>query len=359
MTVALLGYGKFGQALGGLLDEAGLAYRALDPSAAVPEPRRAATLEALLEGAEQVVLAVPVPAIREALVALAPHLGPEQLVLDVGSVKVGPARAMAEVLGERLWAPTHPLFGPTSLAHGERPLQVIVCSHPRARADAQGRARRFYERLGCRVLELGAEEHDRLMAETHALTYFVAKGFLDLGIEPAAEFAPPSFRAMARTIEAVRSDAGHLFAAIHRQNPFTAGVRARLLEALQAVHRRLEEGSDEDEVAVPPPVVAPTSTRAGAELDEARRLIDEVDRELLELLARRGRLAVRALEAKTALGRGVKDAERERQLLARRRDWGREAGLDDELVDELYEVILRHSRRLQEQQRGAPPLASE
>ncbi|RKG96653.1 prephenate dehydrogenase/arogenate dehydrogenase family protein, partial [Corallococcus sp. CA047B] len=85
--IALVGYGRFGRALGALLEAADLGYRAMDPGAALPEAIRAHSVPELLEGAELVVVAVPVPQVREVLLALKPHLRPEHLVLDVGSVK--------------------------------------------------------------------------------------------------------------------------------------------------------------------------------------------------------------------------------------------------------------------------------
>ena len=78
------------------------------------------------------------------------------------------------------------------------------------------------------------------MAHTHALTFFVAKGMLDAGAGMEVPFAPPSFQAISRTIETVRSDAGHLFAAIQRENPFAAEARHQLLEALAGIDQALE-----------------------------------------------------------------------------------------------------------------------
>src|SRR5262245_36580129 len=102
MVVALLGFGRFGRALGSLLAEARVAYRALDPAVTVPEPVRAAGLGELVAGASLVVLAVPVPRTREALEALRPHLTPEHVVVDVGSVKAHPYADLEAVLGNEV-----------------------------------------------------------------------------------------------------------------------------------------------------------------------------------------------------------------------------------------------------------------
>src|SRR5579859_2553207 len=94
-TVAILGYGRFGRALGQLFLEAGIAHRALDPGADVPAEVRAESLGALVRGASFVVLAVPVPRMRGALSDLRPHLDRGHVVFDVGSVKVDPTAALS------------------------------------------------------------------------------------------------------------------------------------------------------------------------------------------------------------------------------------------------------------------------
>jgi prephenate dehydrogenase len=350
--VALMGYGRFGRALGTLLVESGMGYRALDPSADIPEAHRATSLPELVAGAELVVVAVPVPMLHTVLMDLRPHLKSTQLVLDVGSVKARPVEVLTEVLGAQVpWAGTHPLFGPLSLAMAERPLRVVVCPNP-LHPEAAPQARRFYERLGCEVIEQTAENHDRVMAHTHALTFFVAKGMIDAGTGIDVPFAPASFKALARTIEVVRSDAGHLFAAIQRENPYASEARRHLLEALGEIHEELErlppEPSLPDVVrmAIPPA----SESIASSELTEARRHIDELDRELMVLLARRTELAQRAARAKAEEGLPVLDSTREEALLAARREWASEQGLEPREVEALFRTILRFSRRSQSKQ---------
>ncbi len=43
----------------------------------------------------------------------------------------------------------------------------------------------------------------------------------------------------------------------------------------------------------------------------------------------------------------VTDGEREKRMMFERRDWGQSLGLPEELVDELFAVIIRHSVRIQ------------
>jgi len=350
--VAILGYGRFGRALGQLVTEAGLALRAYDPDADVPAEYRAGSLGELASEAALVVIAVPVPGMESAIVALRPHLRPSQVVLDVGSVKVRPAAILTQTLGDAIpWCATHPLFGPLSLALAERPLRVVLCpatAHP----DAAARVRAFYERIGCEVIEQTPEAHDRVMAHTHALTFFVAKGMIDAGAGMEVPFAPPSFQAIARTIETVRSDAGHLFAAIARDNPFAAAARKQLVSALSSIDRALDAQEATGEAGEAP---AGDSTRfaipdlgnRSPELKQAREHIDVVDREIMRLLAQRAQLSERAAQAKAKLGAPVLDATREAEIIGARRTWAQDLKLDAEAISDVFRAILTMSRRAQ------------
>jgi len=344
MPIGILGYGKFGKALGGLMEEAGLAYRALDPRAAVPAERCARNLDDLVAGAEFLVLAVPVPALPQALDAVVPLLAPEQIVFDVGSVKVLPGQWLDERLGTRPHAGTHPLFGPVSLARAERPLRTVLCAAA-GQEQAAKRVAGLFQAMGCQILEQTAADHDRVMAGTHALTFFLAKGLLEMGAGNELAFAPPSFHAIQRTLDLVREDASHLFRAIQNENPFAAGARSGLIQALQGIHASLAESEAAE--GLPPAVTLPDLGHRSAALLETREQIDQLDQELVALLARRTELSRRAGRAKAALGAPVLDPGRETALLKDRRDWAQAAGMDPDLAEGVFQAILRASRSTQ------------
>ncbi len=242
---AVLGYGRFGEAFTTLLVQAGHEVRVFDPHARVPSALAAPSLADALDGASWVVLAMPVPHVREALLAARPWLHAGQTVFDVGSVKLHPCTAMAEVLGDAIpHVGTHPLFGPLSLARGDRPRRTVICgaaAHP----QAAERTRQLFVDLDCEVIEQDPESHDRAMARTHVLAFFIAKGLIDIGVDDGMPVAPPSFQGMKHMLAAVRGDAGHLFGAIQRENPFAAEAREQLLAELGRIHRQLLADADD------------------------------------------------------------------------------------------------------------------
>ncbi|MCE9667292.1 prephenate dehydrogenase/arogenate dehydrogenase family protein [Myxococcus stipitatus] len=334
-TVGLLGYGRFGQALSGLLSDAGVAHRVVDPRRdEVPPKLLAGSLEELVGWASVVVLAMPVSSMRASLEALRPLLTPRHVVIDVGSVKVRPVRMLASVLGRDIpWAGTHPLFGPASLARGDA-RRTVVCPnelHP----EAVRRARALFERLDCEVTEMSPEAHDALMARTHVLTFFLAHGLVKAGVGKDLPFAPPSFQPVARLEEYARREVPHLFSVVQSENPYAREARVGLLEALNQLHLGLEATgrATPSEPLAPPPG-----------LTDVRERIDGVDRELVALLGRRARLVQEAARVKAAHGLPFPDEQREASMLEEWRRWAGQEGLETGALEDLFRAVLRLSR---------------
>lgn len=241
--IGIVGYGRFGAAFANLLAEHGFRWQAWDPAASVPRPNAASDWEGLLADSDLILLAVPLDRFETVLRQLRPRLSSRHQVMDVCSVKEMPCRIMDEVLGDDIGhVGCHPLFGPLSIARCE-PLRVVVCPSDRHRGVAET-ARALFCSIGAEVTEQAPEQHDRFMALTHAMAFFIARGLLDLGVDGDLRWAPPSFAALAASIDAVRADAGHLFQAIQTQNPYAATTRRQFIDALTAIDRRLADSSD-------------------------------------------------------------------------------------------------------------------
>ena len=345
--VGIIGFGRFGRSLGELMSESGIRVRAFDPHTPVPEPYAAASAGELVRASHIVVLAVPVPALEAVIDDVSALLTSGQLVLDVASVKMKPAAIFERHLAGRVpWAATHPLFGPASLARRERPLRVVVCPNDRHPAAVEAAAN-LYRRLGCQVRLQDAEAHDREMAGTHALGFLIAKAFIDLGIGGESESMPPSFRGISATIESVREDAGHLFAAILNDNPFAAEARRQFLDTLTRLDVQLAHAPAVEVAGTGREFPIPDFGPRSPDLVEVRDLIDDVDRRLVDLLRQRHDLSKRAGHIKRRAGRPVRDPAREDALLAERAGWARAGGLDVEGTLRVFRAVLDQSRALQ------------
>jgi isochorismate pyruvate lyase len=76
-------------------------------------------------------------------------------------------------------------------------------------------------------------------------------------------------------------------------------------------------------------------------IEDVREAIDGLDREILRLLGRRAGYVAAAAPFKTDL-KGVRAPERQRAMLATRREWAREEGLDPDFVEGLHQYIVSH-----------------
>jgi prephenate dehydrogenase len=212
-------------------------------------------------------------------------------------------------------------------------------------------ARDLFVSIGSEVEEQDPARHDQQMALTHAMAFFIARGLLDLGVGDDLRWAPPSFAALAASIAAVRADAGHLFHAIQRENPYAAATRGRFIEALANIDRQLAAPAphaDRVEPGIPGSALPPRTP------GDAGELIDELDLELIALLQRRCELSARARRAGSASDSGAFDASmadgnmldagREAALLHERGRWAELRGLPAESTRALFRQVLEMDR---------------
>ena len=223
--VGIIGFGAFGQLIAEHL-RTHFPILAFDtaPDAARTEAAgaRIVSFEAAA-GCPVVILAVPVAHMRSVVRDLAPLLKPGTLVLDVGSVKVEPARIMEDLLPADVEiVATHPLFGPQSARGGIRGLQIAICPLRGRRF----RAAAFCRKLGLDVVMTTPDEHDRDAAQIQGLTHLVASLFVKMGVQRTG-MTTRSFDMMMSAVDMVRHDAPEVFDAIVRANPYAADVLQR------------------------------------------------------------------------------------------------------------------------------------
>ncbi|GBR05441.1 prephenate dehydrogenase [Acetobacter oeni] len=245
VSVGIVGFGVFGQLIAGLV----LPYYRVD--VCDPDEDQAVVAERLGAGFRSledvvshpvVVLAVPVAAVAEVARRIAPMLKPGTLVLDVGSVKVLPARAMLRELPSDVdIIATHPLFGPQSARRGLAGARIVLCP-VRGR---HGHLAAFLRRaLGLRVIVTTPEGHDREMAVTQGLTHWLARALVGMeASEPAlsGRLTTASFDLIREAVGMVRYDAPAVYEAIGALNPYAAEVRRDFLKVASRLDCELDE----------------------------------------------------------------------------------------------------------------------
>ncbi|MGR3756694.1 MAG: prephenate/arogenate dehydrogenase family protein [Tranquillimonas sp.] len=189
--VALIGLGLIAGSMahairrGGLADEIFGTARSAETRAVAAEiglcDRVVETAAEAVQGADLVVLAVPVGAMEAVAQEIAPHLAPGATVTDVGSVK----KAVIEAVGPHIPEGVHFIAG--------HPLAGTEHSGPRSGfaelfenrwcllVPAEGtdpaaldRLRRLWEGMGAHVETMDAEHHDLVLAVTSHAPHLIA-----------------------------------------------------------------------------------------------------------------------------------------------------------------------------------------
>jgi len=238
--VAIIGFGAFGKLVAANL--LGKFEVVVADARQKPEDARNLGVRQVSIGdaakADAIILCVPISQMQSALKEIAPNVRPGTLVLDTCSVKVLPCRLMesmlpadVEVIG------THPLFGPQSAGNGIRGQQVVVCP---VRSKSAGKVCAFLKELGLDVVQLSAEEHDKLMAQTQAITHFVGRALAKVSPKDAPTKLKSHEKMMAAA-QMVRHDSEQLFTDIETLNPFAKQERKKLLAELERMEKQFEK----------------------------------------------------------------------------------------------------------------------
>ncbi len=227
-SFGIIGFGRFGQLAAKHLRErfAVVVTDSGDIAAAADALGvRAGTL-AQAAACDVVMLAVPVQAMADVIARIAPVVRPGALVLDVASVKMLPARWMAEALPESVdIVATHPLFGPQSARSGLQGQPLVICE---VRGERHHAVAEFGRSLGLKVSLTTAEEHDREMAYVQALTHLIGRTLVNIRI-PNEELKTSSYQHLLELCALIRDDTKELFFAIQNLNPFAQEITQRFI----------------------------------------------------------------------------------------------------------------------------------
>lgn len=190
--LALIGCGLMGGSFALALRQAGLVTQVAGFSASEATRQKALQLGVIdiacasaveaAQGADLVLVAVPVRATEDTLRAIDPVLSPDALVMDVGSTKGDVVSAARAALVQHLshFVPAHPIAGKevAGIEHADAKLyrdrQLILTPLPENSPERVLRARQVWQALGSRVLELSPEAHDASFAAVSHMPHLAA-----------------------------------------------------------------------------------------------------------------------------------------------------------------------------------------
>jgi prephenate dehydrogenase len=219
--LALIGCGLMGGSFALALREAGLVQTIVGFSPSDKTRQRAVELNVIdqacasvaqaVQGADLVLLAVPVGAMHSSFAAMRDVLQPNTLLMDVGSTKCDVIAAALATLGERLscFVPAHPIAGKevAGIAHAEASLykarRTILTPLPKTGIHRLQAAHDVWAAIGSHVSTMTPEAHDATFAAVSHLPHMLAFAAVNaLMSQPQGaaylDMAGPGFRDFSR-----------------------------------------------------------------------------------------------------------------------------------------------------------------
>jgi prephenate dehydrogenase len=138
-------------------------------------------LSATVAGANVVVLCVPIGAMPKLAREIAPHLQPNALITDVGSVKAPVVAELSAIFrGSARFIGSHPMAGSEKNGHEAAAADLfdgrvcIVTPDDTTVPDVVTEATAFWQMLGCEVRTLSPAEHDEIVGLVSHLPHLLA-----------------------------------------------------------------------------------------------------------------------------------------------------------------------------------------
>ena len=225
--IGIIGFGNFGKFIAKHLVQAGFTVLVSDTINKTREANElGVTFVSLSEVCKSqiIILAMPMENLEEILNQIKDRLNPGTIILDVCSLKMFACEAMNRILPKNVEIiGTHPLFGPNS-APGSLAGMKIALVKVRIKQKTFQKISNFCEKLNLKVILTTAEEHDKQMAFSQALTHFIGQVMKKSEIK-RVEMSTLTFDKIMDVVDIIGNDSPSLFNNMQTMNPFAKQAR--------------------------------------------------------------------------------------------------------------------------------------
>lgn len=188
---------------------------------------------------ETIFFAVPIESFEYVISEHKEYIKPEHVLIDVLSVKLHPKYIFEKHLGNSKTQIllTHPMFGPDSAKKSFADLPIVMDKF-KATADTFAFWKDFFTKKNLKVIEMSADEHDRLAADSQGLTHFIGRLLDEFGMDKTA-IDTMGTKQLLSVKEQTIHDTWELFNNLQHYNPYTKPMRLKLGEAYDKLYNKL------------------------------------------------------------------------------------------------------------------------
>jgi prephenate dehydrogenase len=244
-AVSVIGFGRFGQLWADILRK-DFSVQIVEPTESLQDQAKSQGFD--LVNKEQAVNAdilffcVPISLFEQTVeeyAALVASLDKKPVFADVLSVKVHPKKAFEQHLpSDYQMLLTHPMFGPDSVRVKGLANQRLVLDRFRLSDENYTFWKDYFTSKELTIVELSADEHDKMAAQSQGLTHFVGRvlGEFDFVKTPIDTLGAQMLHEIQQQ---VCNDSWQLFEDLQTYNPYTRHVRVQLANSLIRVFNKL------------------------------------------------------------------------------------------------------------------------
>jgi prephenate dehydrogenase len=231
----------------------------------------AVTNQEILKSADIILISVSIDSFTEVVKEISPRVSPEQIIVDITSLKQAPVKAMHQFLKGPTILGTHPLFGP-----GARDLAnqnfILTPTNAKERQLSQ-KVAGYLKNKGARVILMTPKKHDQMMSVVLGLAHFIsivaADTLAEIGKLPELKAVGGStFRVLTTLVESVISEDPDLYATLQMRLPYVTEVES-LFQNKTASWAELVKNQDKETFAKNMAVLKRKFTRNNASFGQA------------------------------------------------------------------------------------------
>ncbi|MDE2026650.1 MAG: prephenate dehydrogenase/arogenate dehydrogenase family protein, partial [Patescibacteria group bacterium] len=242
-TVTIIGFGRFGQTLYRLIkdDFKITIYNRSDIPWEVQQnfTQQTKIVKTLKQAYESntIFFTVPINSIETLLQEHKMFIASSHVLIDVLSVKIHPKHMFEKYTPDSQILLTHPMFGPDSSKNGFEGLPIILDKF-KTKEETYTFWKDYFIGKKLRVLEMSADEHDRLAAKSQGMTHFIGR-LLEKAEFQSTPIDSLGTKKLLEVKDQTCNDTWELFTDLQVYNPYTKEMRITVGKAYDTLYNNL------------------------------------------------------------------------------------------------------------------------
>ncbi len=242
--VSIIGFGRFGKTLFRLIKD-DFDIKLFDSSSNVflelsAKDKRLVTSDiSEIYLSDVVFFAVPISNFENTIKEHKKYFRDNQLLVDVLSVKVHAFKIFTKYLKDTKAHAllTHPMFGPDSSMNGFANLPLVMDKFKSGRENYTF-WKEYFTSKGLKIVEISAENHDKLSAKSQTLAHFIGRGLKEVN-HKRTSIDTKGAELLSVLMEMTTSDTKELFKDMNKFNPYAKRVRMKFIKSIMRINNEL------------------------------------------------------------------------------------------------------------------------